>query len=84
VPHHQIVRLFALRTVRVTATALLAGCLTTVVAGQSMNALRFDVTPADPVTYAIVCLLLTAAAAAGAYEPIRATAIDPIVALRHE
>jgi ABC-type antimicrobial peptide transport system permease subunit len=50
-----------------------------------MNALLFGVGATDALTYATVCLLLLIAATAGAYWPIRrATAVDPIVALRGE
>jgi ABC-type antimicrobial peptide transport system permease subunit len=81
----QIVRFFAFRTARVLAAALLAGLLICVAAGRSMNALLFGVTPTDPATYAIVCLFLLVAALVGAYWPIRrATAVDPIVALRQD
>jgi putative ABC transport system permease protein len=83
--HQQIVRFFALRTARVIATGLLAGLLTALIAGKSMNALLFGVTPADPLTLVVVCLLLLVAATVGAYWPIRrATMVDPIVALRQE
>jgi len=83
--HEQIVRSFALRTARVIAAGLLMGSIAGRIAGRSMNALLFGVTPADAVTYAIVCLLLVVAASVGAYWPIRrATAVDPIVALRQE
>jgi putative ABC transport system permease protein len=83
--HDQIVRFFALRTARVIATGLLAGLITALIAGKSMNALLFGVTPADPLTHVMVCLLLLVAATVGAYWPIRrATAVDPIVALRQE
>ena len=83
--HRQIVRFVALRTARVIATALVAGLLIAVIAARSMNSLLFGVTPADAATYGIVCLLLLVSAAIGAYWPIRrATAVDPIVALRQE
>lgn len=81
----QIVRFFAIRTARVIAMGLLAGLLSALIASRSMSALLYGVTPADSATYAIVCLLLPAAAAIGAYWPIRrATAVEPVVALRHE
>lgn len=83
--HQQIVRFFALRMVPVIATGFLAGLLAALIAGSSMNALLFGVRPADPVTYVIVCLILLVAASVGSYRPIRrATAVDPIVALRQE
>jgi putative ABC transport system permease protein len=83
--HRQIVQFFAVRTGRVMATGLLAGLTSAVVASRSTNALLFGVTPTDALAYATVCLLLVIAATAGAYWPIRrATAVDPIVALRRE
>jgi putative ABC transport system permease protein len=83
--HKQIVRFFVLRMARVVATGLLAGLLTALIAGRTMNALLFGVTPADPLTYIIVCLLLLLTASVGAYWPMRrATTVDPILALRQE
>jgi putative ABC transport system permease protein len=83
--HRQIVRFFALRTARVVASGLLTGLLFALVGGRSINALLFGVTPADPLTYAIVCVLLLSTATVGAYWPIRrATRVDPTVALRQE
>ncbi|MBA2303493.1 MAG: ABC transporter permease [Acidobacteria bacterium] len=83
--HTQIVRFFALRMVPVIATGFLVGVLTALIAGRSMNALLFGVTPADAGTYVSVCLILLVAAIVGSYWPIRrATAVDPIVTLRHE
>jgi ABC-type antimicrobial peptide transport system permease subunit len=83
--HQQIVQFFALRTARVIATGLLAGLLLALVGGRTINALLFGVTPGDPLTYVIVCLLLLPTAIVGAYWPIRrATRVDPTVALRQE
>ncbi len=83
--HKQIVGFFAVRMSRVVAAGLLAGVITTLIAGRSMNALLFGVTPTDALTYGTVCVLLLIAATVGAYHPIRvATAVDPIIALRQE
>jgi predicted permease len=50
-----------------------------------MSALLFDVSPFDPATYAVVSLLLIGAALLASYLPARrATAIDPVDALRAE
>jgi predicted permease len=50
-----------------------------------MSSLLFDVSPVDPLTYAVVSLMLTAAIVLASYVPARrATAIDPIEALRSE
>jgi len=43
------------------------------------------VRPSDPLTYGVIAAPLTMAALAACYLPARrATAIDPLIALRHE
>jgi putative ABC transport system permease protein len=50
-----------------------------------MSSLLFEVSPVDPLTYVAVSLTLTAAVVLASYVPARrATAIDPIEALRSE
>jgi predicted permease len=50
-----------------------------------ISSLLFEVSPVDPVTYAVVSLMLTAATVLASYVPaLRATAVDPIDALRVE
>lgn len=57
-----------------------AGALT---ATRALQGLLFGVTPADPLTFAAVALVLVALVAS--YIPAwRATRIDPMVALRYE
>jgi predicted permease len=50
-----------------------------------ISSLLFEVSPVDPVTYAAVSLALTAATVLASYVPaLRATAVNPIDALRAE
>ena len=50
-----------------------------------MSSLLFGVSPIDPVTYVLVTLTLIAATVVASYVPaLRATAVDPIVALKSE
>ena len=50
-----------------------------------MSSMLFEVSPVDPMTYAMVSLMLMAAAALASYVPaMRASAVDPLEALRAE
>jgi putative ABC transport system permease protein len=50
-----------------------------------LSSLLYNVSPSDPLTLALVCLVLLGVSALASYIPARrATRIDPIVALRYE
>jgi putative ABC transport system permease protein len=50
-----------------------------------LSSLLFEVSPVDPLTYAMVSLTLIAATVLASYVPaLRATAVDPVEALRSE
>ena len=62
-----------------------AGLAGAVAAGRWISALLFGVTPADPVTLAVVACALAGAAASATYVPARrAAGVDPSEALRAE
>jgi len=52
---------------------------------QFMATLLFEVKPNDPLTFAVVAIALTATALAASLVPaLRATRVDPLLALRYE
>jgi predicted permease len=52
---------------------------------QMMSSFLYEVRPADPATFAVVCVILVSVAALACYLPARrATRVDPLVALRHD
>jgi putative ABC transport system permease protein len=72
------------------SAALVAGGLAIGLAGawaatRVLKNFLFEVTPFDPLTFAVVSLLLASVALVACYIPARrASAIDPLVALRYE
>jgi ABC-type antimicrobial peptide transport system permease subunit len=68
---------------RLSLTGLALGLVGALWLRRAVSSLLFGVTASDPLTFAIVSVLLTAVAIAACYFPARrATKIDPIVALR--
>lgn len=80
-----VLRLVVGHGMKVVATGLVAGILGGLAATRAMTALLFEVRPSDPLTYGVIAALLAMVALAACYLPARrATAVDPLVALRHE
>jgi putative ABC transport system permease protein len=68
-----------------TAAGLATGLIGALVFTRVLRATLYGVTSNDPVTYAIVALVLVTVTLAACYLPARrATRVDPMVALRHE
>jgi predicted permease len=70
---------------RVVAIGIALGLLAAIGAARLLESLLYGVKPADPLTLAAGALLLTAVAFAANWLPaMRATRVDPLIALRHE
>ncbi len=81
----QITALFLRQAARLTAIGIACGIGVALGVTRFMSSLLFDVAPVDPWTYAVMSLVLAAAALVAGYIPaLRATGIDPIEALRAE
>jgi putative ABC transport system permease protein len=71
--------------VRVSLVATVIGLLAARGVSKLMAALLFEVSPADPQTYAVVSGVLIAVSIVAAYAPARrAATVDPMVALRSD
>ncbi len=80
-----VIWLFVREGAALTLVGLGAGLAGALAAGRWISALLFGVTPADPVTLAIVVCALAGAAALATYVPARRAAdVDPTDALRAE
>ena len=80
-----VVWLFVREGAVLTLVGLGAGLAGALAAGRWISTLLFGVTPADPVTLAIVVCALAGAAACATYVPARrAAGVDPSEALRAE
>ena len=67
------------------AIGLAVGIAGAVALTRFLSSLLVLVSPTDPVTFALVAVVLGLAAALGCLIPARrATRVDPLVALRHE
>jgi putative ABC transport system permease protein len=80
-----VLRLVVTQGFRVTLLGLAVGLAASFAVTRLIATLLFDVSPTDLVTFTAVPLLLAAAALGASYLPaLRATRIDPMVALRYE
>lgn len=81
----EIVGLILRQGMKPAAIGIAGGLVATLGLTKFMSTLLYGVRPADPLTLIAVALLLGGIALVAAYIPARrATAIDPIVALRYE
>jgi ABC-type antimicrobial peptide transport system permease subunit len=73
------------QTARLVAVGLALGLIGGRLLAMGATALLYRISPSDPATYVLVALTLGAIALVAAYVPVRrATAVDPVSALRLE
>jgi ABC-type antimicrobial peptide transport system permease subunit len=80
-----IARMVLLEGLSATAGGLAVGLALALVLGGALRSMLYQVAPADPLTLAGVSLLLLGVALCACILPVlRATRVDPVVALRQE
>jgi putative ABC transport system permease protein len=80
-----VVRLFLLQGALLTLTGIAIGLAGSLAVLRMMSSLLFAVTASDPATFAVVSSLLGGVALLACFIPaLKATRVDPVVALRYE
>ena len=80
-----VTRMFVAHGLMLAAAGVAIGLVAAFGAMRVISSLLFEVSPVDPLTYGMVSLTLIAATVLASYVPaLRATAVDPIEALRSE
>jgi len=76
-------RIVLARTLKLAAIGIAVGAAGSIVVSQVIASLLFDTTPSDPATFvAVMILLISVALVAGYFPALRATRIQPAIALR--
>jgi putative ABC transport system permease protein len=84
-PRAAVMRMVVGQAMVLSIAGLTAGALGAWMLTRLMQKLLFNVTPSDPLTFAAVSILLALVAATAAAVPgLRATRVDPVIALRSE
>jgi putative ABC transport system permease protein len=80
-----IFKLISGQSLRPVIAGLLVGIVLAILVARAMAKLLLGLAATDPLTYAVVTILLAAAALLASYLPVRrAMRVDPMVALRYE
>jgi predicted permease len=80
-----VMKLTVSQGMRLVVIGVIAGLVAAVMLTRVMSSLLFGISATDPVTFAAISLVLMSAALLASYIPaVRATKVDPMVALRYE
>ncbi len=81
----ELTRMFVGHGLRLAVIGVACGLMVAFALMHLIASLLFEVSPADPVTYGVVCVGLIGAATLASYVPaLRAAAVDPVESLRAE
>jgi putative ABC transport system permease protein len=84
-PRSAVMRMIVGQAMALAAIGLVAGAIGAWLLTRLMQKLLFGVAPSDPLTFAAVSMILALVAAVAASIPgLRATRVDPVIALRSE
>jgi putative ABC transport system permease protein len=80
-----VLRMILAQGAKIAGAGVIIGTLASLGLTRLMSNLLFSVSPADPVTFAAVAIVLVLVALLASYVPARRTLrVDPMIALRHE
>jgi len=80
-----VLKMIVIHGLRLAGVGLLAGFLLALALTRLISGLLYGVSPGDPLTFAALALVLAAVAFLASYVPaLRATKVEPVVALRYE
>ena len=83
--HHRILVMIFQQALRLVISGVALGLALALLAGRAISSMLFAVKPYDLFTFAVITLILTIVAAFASYLPARrATAVDPMEALRQD
>jgi putative ABC transport system permease protein len=80
-----VLKMILNRGLMLTVSGIVLGVVGALALARLMESLLYEIPPRDPLTYVVVCFTLSMVALLASYIPaLRATRVDPMIALRYE